>query len=70
MTLAREPDGVQIGVLATDRVEHDGIAVGTAAMFDRSGPLGTVVVAAMSNARRSADLGSVTYDEDGQWQRG
>lgn len=70
MTLAREPDGVQIGVLATDRVEHDGIAVGTAAMFDRTGPLGTVVVAAMSNARRSADLGSVTYDEDGQWQRG
>ena len=57
-------------VLATDRVEHDGIAVGTAAMFDRTGPLGTVIIAALANARRTVDLGSVTYSDDGRRQRG
>ena len=66
MTLAREPEGVEIGLLATDRVEHDGIAVGTAAVFDRRGPLGTVMVAALANARRTVDLGSVTYTDDGR----
>lgn len=66
MTLAREPDGIEIGLLATDRVEHEGIAVGSAAMFDRSGPLGTVMVAALANARRTVDLGSVSYTDDGQ----
>jgi hypothetical protein len=66
MTLAREPEGVEIGLLATDRVEHDGIAVGTAAVFDRRGPLGTVIVAALANARRTVDLGSVTYSDDGR----
>ncbi|HEU5037576.1 MAG TPA: thioesterase family protein [Nocardioides sp.] len=66
MTLAREPDGVEIGLLATDRVEHEGIAVGTAAMFDRRGPLGTVIVAALANARRTVDLGSVSYTDDGR----
>ena len=70
MTLAREPDGVEIGLLATDRVEHDGIAVGTAQIFDRSGPLGTVMVAALANARRTVDLGSVSYTDDGQRVRG
>jgi acyl-coenzyme A thioesterase PaaI-like protein len=66
LTLAREPDGVEIGLVATDRVEHDGIAVGTAAMFDRHGPLGTVMVAALANARRTVDLGSVTYSDEGE----
>lgn len=66
MTLAREPEGIEIGLLATDRVEHDGIAVGTAAIFDRQGPLGTVMIAAIANARRTVDLGSVSYTDDGQ----
>ena len=66
LTLAREPEGVEIGLLATDRVEHDGIAVGTATVFDRRGPLGSVLVAALANARRTVDLGSVTYTDDGR----
>lgn len=66
LTLAREPDGIEIGLLATDRVEHDGIAVGTAAIFDRRGPLGTVMVAALANAGRTVDLGSVSYTDDGR----
>lgn len=66
MTLAREPEGVEIGLLATDRVEHDGIAVGTAAVFDRRGPLGTVIVAALANSRRTVDMSAVTYTDDGR----
>ncbi|WP_309504742.1 MULTISPECIES: acyl-CoA thioesterase domain-containing protein [Nocardioides] len=66
LTLAREPVGVEIGLLATDRVEHDGIASGTTAVFDRAGALGTVTVAALSNARRTVDMGGVEYSDDGQ----
>lgn len=65
MTLARRPAGVEIGLLATDRVEHDGIAVGTAAVFDREGPLGSVIIASLANARRTVDLAGVEYDDDG-----
>ena len=58
LTLARRPVGVTVGLHASDRVEHDGIAVGTATLFDREGRLGTTVVTAMTNTRRSVDLGS------------
>jgi acyl-CoA thioesterase superfamily protein len=66
LTLARTPVGVEIGLLATDRVEHDGIASGTTAVFDRAGPLGTVTVAALANAQRTVDMGGVEYSDDGQ----
>ncbi|MDF1604293.1 acyl-CoA thioesterase domain-containing protein [Nocardioides sp. YIM 152315] len=66
LTLAREPVGVEIGLLATDRVEHDGIASGTTAVFDRAGALGTVTVAALANARRRVDMGGVEYADDGR----
>jgi len=66
LTLARTPVGVEIGLLATDRVEHDGIASGTTAVFDRAGALGTVTVAALANARRTVDMGGVEYSDDGQ----
>lgn len=66
LTLAREPVGVEIGLLATDRVEHEGIASGTTSVFDRAGALGTVTVAALANARRTVDMGGVEYSDDGQ----
>jgi hypothetical protein len=66
LTLSRPPAGTEIGLLATDRVEHDGIAVGTATMFDREGPLGTVIVAALANARRTVNLSGVEYTDDGE----
>ncbi|MGB0100282.1 MAG: acyl-CoA thioesterase domain-containing protein [Nocardioides sp.] len=66
LTLARLPVGVEIGLEATDRVEHDGIASGTVAVFDRTGALGTVTVAALANARRRVDMGGVEYSDDGQ----
>jgi hypothetical protein len=65
VTFAREPDGVEVGLRAADRVEHDGIAVGTATLFDRAGTLGTVVVTSLANARRTVDLGGVEYTDDG-----
>lgn len=65
LTLARVPEGVEVGLAAEDRVEHDGIAVGTATLFDRAGTLGTVVVTSLANTRRTVDLGGVEYTDDG-----
>ena len=65
LTLVRPPVGVEIGLSAVDRVEHAGISVGTAAVFDRSGPLGTCVVTALANARRVVDMGGIAYDDAG-----
>ena len=65
LTLARQPDGVEVGLSAVDRVEYDGIAVGTAAVFDRSGPLGTAVVTSVANALRTVDMGGIEYTDDG-----
>lgn len=66
LTLARAPQGTEIGLAAVDRVEEDGIAVGTAAVFDRSGPLGSVVLASLANARKAVDLGSEQWEDDGR----
>jgi hypothetical protein len=65
LTLARAPYGVEVGLVATDRVEHDGIAVGTVAVLDREGPLGHVTVTALANARRPVDFERVEYTDDG-----
>lgn len=65
LTLARLPEDSSVGLAAIDRVSSDGIAVGTATVFDRSGPIGTAMVSALANAQRAVDLGSVEYDDDG-----
>ena len=69
LTLARLPEGVEIGLAASDRVEHDGIAVGTATVFDRTGPVGTSVVTSLVNARRTVDFDGVEYTDDGRRRR-
>ncbi len=56
LLLARLPVGRQIGLSAVDRVSHDGIAVGTATVFDREGRLGTTVVSAIANSKRTVDF--------------
>ncbi|MFM9376952.1 thioesterase family protein [Gordonia sp. VNK21] len=56
LALVRRPDSTSVGVRATDRLEHEGIAVGTAELFDRSGPLGTATVTAVVNTLRTIDL--------------
>lgn len=56
MALCRRPVGLEIGLRAIDRVAADGVAVGTAELFDRAGTLGTTTVTALANARRTVDL--------------
>ena len=64
LALCREPVGVEFGLSTVDRVEQEGVAVGTAAVFDRAGPLGTVVVTSVSNAKRSIDFQNLAHPYD------
>ncbi|NEW26671.1 thioesterase family protein [Nocardia cyriacigeorgica] len=56
LTLARLPQGTELGLAATDRVELDGISVGTAVVFDRAGVLGAATVTGLADPRRAVDL--------------
>ncbi|MEV0298990.1 acyl-CoA thioesterase domain-containing protein [Nocardia sp. NPDC050710] len=49
LALARPAVGAAIGVEADSHISADGIAVGSATLFDRSGSFGTCVVTALSN---------------------
>ncbi len=69
LCLSRLPVGVEIGLHALDRTEHDGIAVGAATMFDRQGQFGVVTCAAIANSRRSVDMTSLEEAEVGQANR-
>lgn len=56
LTLSRLPapaDGV--GLVATSRVEADGLATGTTTLFDRHGPLGSAVVSTLANGDHAVD---------------
>lgn len=57
LALSRPPASLEIGLRAIDHVALDGIAVGTAEVFDRSGTIGTATVTALGNARRAVDFG-------------
>ena len=57
LTLSRLPEGPDIGLAALTHSSHGGVAVGTAAMFDRRGQVGTAMATALANpgfAPRSA----------------
>ena len=56
LALSRPPQGVQVGLRTLDQVAADGVAVGTAEVFDRAGTLGTATVTALANTRRTVDL--------------
>ena len=43
LTLSRLPDGEYIGLAALTHYSHAGVATGTAAIFDRLGPIGSGV---------------------------
>ena len=64
LTLARLPASLEIGLAAVDRVSSDGIAVGTAAVFDRQGPLGSALVSSIANAKRTVDFGVHDFSND------
>lgn len=57
LALSRQPEGLDIGVEADNHFSSDGIAVGSAVLFDRLGPFGTGVVTALANAHRQVDFG-------------
>ncbi|MFD4458694.1 acyl-CoA thioesterase domain-containing protein [Nocardia sp. NPDC058480] len=59
LTLTRLPEGDEAGLVGLDRISQDGIAVGTAAMYDRKGVFGTATVSSIANARGPADLGAI-----------
>ena len=65
LALARPPVSREIGLSVTDRVEHEGIAVGTVEVFDRAGPLGTSMVTAIANAKRPVDFERIEFTDDG-----
>ncbi len=56
LAISRVPVSREIGLSATSRYAHDGIATGTATVFDRLGPIGTSTVTSLSNARRAVDF--------------
>ncbi|TNM39866.1 thioesterase family protein [Nocardioides albidus] len=56
LALCRLPDSDRLGLRATDRVAANGIAVGTAEVFDATGVLGTATVTSLANTRRTVDL--------------
>ncbi|WP_028479781.1 thioesterase family protein [Nocardia sp. CNY236] len=58
LALSRLPLGHELGLRADNTIAAEGISIGTAAMYDRSGPLGTCVVTTLSNTRRLIDFSS------------
>ncbi|HEX2894253.1 MAG TPA: thioesterase family protein [Marmoricola sp.] len=56
LALSRLPVSTEIGLSARERFADEGIAVGTAVVFDRRGPIGTSTVTALANARRTVDF--------------
>jgi hypothetical protein len=55
LALTRQPIEMEFGLSALDRVEADGISVGSAVMFDRAGVFGTTTIVGLANALRSVD---------------
>lgn len=70
LTLARVPVSLEVGLAAVDRVSADGIAVGTAVVFDRAGRLGSAMVSSMANARRAVDFEENDFADDPRARRG
>lgn len=56
ISLARLPIGEEVGVEADGHIAADGIAVGSATLYDAHGPVGSSIVTALANARRQVDV--------------
>jgi hypothetical protein len=64
LALARLPVSMEIGLSARERFAYDGIAVGTAVVFDREGPIGTSTVSSLANAKRTVDFTQHDFGEE------
>lgn len=58
LSLARLPDGDEIGLEADGHISADGIAVGSATLYDPHGPIGSSIVTALANAQRQVQVAS------------
>lgn len=56
VALARLPRSRDLGIEADEHISADGVAVGTASLFDREGVFATGTVVAVSNAGRQIDF--------------
>ncbi|MET7768037.1 acyl-CoA thioesterase domain-containing protein [Nocardia sp. NPDC005366] len=63
IALTRAVEGTAIGVEADSHLSLDGIAVGSATLFDRAGSFGTCVVTALANAERQVDFAEDRFAE-------
>ncbi|MEV0355672.1 acyl-CoA thioesterase domain-containing protein [Nocardia sp. NPDC050697] len=63
LTLARLPIGHEQGLRAESTIASAGVSIGTATLYDRTGPVGTAVVTTLSNARRRIDFAATSADE-------
>jgi hypothetical protein len=68
LSIARLPVSHEIGLAALTWHAHDGIAVGSATVFDRQGPLGTSMVTSLANARRSVDFTKFSFGDPAEDQ--
>ncbi|WP_265446564.1 acyl-CoA thioesterase domain-containing protein [Flexivirga meconopsidis] len=57
VTFARLPVGGGIGLVAEDRIAHDGISIGTAAYYDREGVFGHAALSTLANGGLSVRPG-------------
>ena len=64
LSLSRPPVSQEIGLSALSRYARDGIAVGTAIVFDRQGPIGISSVTSLANSRRTVDLSDHNFAEE------
>lgn len=64
VALARLPHTGDIGIEGDEHISEDGVAVGTASLFDRDGMFGTGTVVAVSNTARQIDFSNRGLVED------
>jgi hypothetical protein len=50
LNLSRLPEGIDIGLAALTHTGHDGVATGTAALFDARGQIGTATASTLANS--------------------
>jgi len=68
LSISRLPVSHEIGLAAQTWRAHDGIAIGTATVFDREGPFGSSMVTSLANALRSVDFTKYDFDDPGEDQ--
>lgn len=62
LVLARLPQGTLLGLRTTDHITADGVAVGSAEVFDTSGVIGIATVTSLANTRRTVDFSGSEWD--------